>query len=921
MSILKKILLFLICLLQIQNSLAVLPIKVEVKVFGKDVIFVFYRGEDQIVDLQNSNNTVIANVNIPTEFTLLNSSQFKEYANGMKSDPSKQKFIFSVDKELKYQGIINGEKLDAIKFKNEKQPEKQIENLSKLGSANNDPALISYSQNKEIHNLHFDLGDDKTRIAAFFRGKYIWVVFDQKKIFSSKNKGIFSKFEIIPSDKGSVLRLKVDDHFAHAKINKTTSGWNLSFFDKENKNWEKRNIFSPEPIEDEGGVLIRGNFKNNKIISFIDPELGDVINALPVITVGSRILSKIDSIEYSILQSIQGIAVVLYSDDVIVEKYDDAVKIISDTALPEGDSSKDNVFPISIEEYLNAPTILPYLDKNLDILDFNQQKSRLIREASFAEGKSNIFDKNLELAKFFFIHEWYHESLDALNVAKQYSYNDYENSLEAKFLAAVNHTLIGQHLAAKEIYDELLGYDDVKQIAELNIWNNYNDFCLGSGSKSIGIDGELVKLISLYSNDKYWSLVFAEMELAISANDTKLVEKLLREIRKPTSEKYPNSLKFYKAEYYKKKNQLNLAKQYYRDLTLQDHDMFNNVRAKFALTKLELQTNEIALQNGIEILEKLRYDWRGDQLEYEILMELASYYRDSKDIMNALRTYQYIQAAFNNKVSNFYITSEMAGIFNDVFLPGGIGEEMDDFTIVALFYEFKELNPIGDKGDDVIIAIAKRLVRLDLLENAADLLRHQINYRLKGMKRVINADDLAIILIMDKKPNEAILVLDETDKDNFNFSEHQYRVRLRARALINLKQYDKALSYLQDDNSNDAKIIKKEALFQGNKWEDYIKIMQSDFADTITKVDKSKSATQDILRLSIAYYLLNMQDQLVLVSEQITDKNSSLRTIIDLLISSSGSIDYRDLDKSLDIDQMQMLLDKYKNQFLDGKGE
>ena len=45
-----------------------------------------------------------------------------------------------------------------------------------------------------------------------------------------------------------------------------------------------------------------------------------------------------------------------------------------------------------------------------------------------------------------------------------------------------------------------------------------------------------------------------------------------------------------------------------------------------------------------------------------------------------------------------------------------------------LFYEFKELNPIGEQGDDVIIAIAKRLVRLDLLENAADLLRHQINH-------------------------------------------------------------------------------------------------------------------------------------------------------------------------------------------------
>src|SRR5690606_20321390 len=163
--------------------------------------------------------------------------------------------------------------------------------------------------------------------------------------------------------------------------------------------------------------------------------------------------------------------------------------------------------------------------------------------------------------------------------------------------------------------------------------------------------------------------------------------------------------------------------------------------------------------------------WRGDQLEYEILMQLAGYYKDNNGIMNSLRIYQYIQTAFNNKISNFYITSEMARIFNEVFLPGGVAETMDDFSAVALFYEFKELNPIGEQGDDVILGIAKRLVRLDLLENAEDLLRHQIKYRLQGEKRIANADNLAVVLLMNKKPNEAMLILDDTDRDNFSFNE------------------------------------------------------------------------------------------------------------------------------------------------------
>ena len=67
--------------------------------------------------------------------------------------------------------------------------------------------------------------------------------------------------------------------------------------------------------------------------------------------------------------------------------------------------------------------------------------------------------------------------------------------------------------------------------------------------------------------------------------------------------------------------------------------------------------------------------------------------------------------------------------------------------------------------------------------------------------------------------------------------------------------------------------------------------------------------------------MLNIQDQLILISKEIGDSNVSLRTTVDLLISSSGTIDYKNLDRSLDIDQMKMLLDKYKNQFLDGKGK
>ena len=89
-----------------------------------------------------------------------------------------------------------------------------------------------------------------------------------------------------------------------------------------------------------------------------------------------------------------------------------------------------------------------------------------------------------------------------------------------------------------------------------------------------------------------------------------------------------------------------------------------------------------------------------------------------------------------------------------------------------------------------------------------------------------------------------------------------------------------------------------------------------DFDDLVSRVGDNMDVAQDILRLAISYYMMNVHDQLVVISNAIGDKNAILKNTVDLLIASSGSVDYRNLDQSLDINQMKTLLDKYKNQFL-----
>ena len=72
----------------------------------------------------------------------------------------------------------------------------------------------------------------------------------------------------------------------------------------------------------------------------------------------------------------------------------------------------------------------------------------------------------------------------------------------------------------------------------------------------------------------------------------------------------------------------------------------------------------------------------------------------------------------------------------------------------------------------------------------------------------------------------------------------------------------------------------------------------------------------DILRLAIAYYMINDQPALAALvqSLNLNSENEMLKNTVDLLLTTGKPIDYKNLDQSLDINQVQILLEKYKNQ-------
>src|SRR5665213_8730 len=113
-----------------------------------------------------------------------------------------------------------------------------------------------------------------------------------------------------------------------------------------------------------------------------------------------------------------------------------------------------------------------------------------------------------------------------------------------------------------------------------------------------------------------------------------------------------------------------------------------------------------------------------------------------------------------------------------------------------MFYDFRDLTPIGRRGDEMIRRLTDRLVSVDLLDQAAELLQHQVDHRLQGAARAQVATRLAVIYLMDRKPDKALKALQLTRIADLSSELRSQRLLLEARALSDLGRHDMALEVI-----------------------------------------------------------------------------------------------------------------------------
>ena len=241
------------------------------------------------------------------------------------------------------------------------------------------------------------------------------------------------------------------------------------------------------------------------------------------------------------------------------------------------------------------------------------------------------------------------------------------------------------------------------------------------------------------------------------------------------------------------------------------------VPATLHATRLELAAGALTPAQAVQRMEPLRWRWRGDASELQVIRTLGGVYLSQGRYREALEVLRGAGTRLPDLPQAAELQADLSNAFRALFLEGA-ADGLQPIQAVALFEDFRELTPPGAEGDDMVRRLSRRLVDLDLLDRAAALLEYQVEHRLDGVAKASVATDAAAIRLINREPQKALENLWGSRTTLLPSALQAERRALEARALMMLGRYDHALEVLGSDASPAAQAVRADILWKQQDW-------------------------------------------------------------------------------------------------------
>lgn len=357
------------------------------------------------------------------------------------------------------------------------------------------------------------------------------------------------------------------------------------------------------------------------------------------------------------------------------------------------------------------------------------------------------------------------------------------------------------------------------------------------------------------------------------------------------------------------------------DKAIAQGDRATEVAARFEKALLLNRTGKLDDGKLIAELDRLRMAWRGDDLERRILSKLAELQLAKGNVVEALGAMRAATINFPLSDEARALGARMPDIFADYFIGPG-SKQLTAVQALAFYYNFQDLTPIGQKGDELIRHLAERLVSIDLLAQAEVLLRYQVEQRLYGgVAKAQVATRLAGVYLLDQKPRDALQIIRATSQNQLPEELNRQRQLIEARALASLKQYDLAIDLLSEITGRQSDELRTDVFWEAKRWADAGQSAQAlaEEKSAAVKPDKPLPAEVrfEVMRSAIAYSLADDDEGLGRLREKFADRmadtpDASAFAIVSDPIERSG-VAFRELASRIaSVDMMERFVGSLK---------
>lgn len=755
--------------------------------------------------------------------------------------------------------------------------------------------------------------DRATGAAAFQRGNRLWLVFDRRGPFDltqqlRKVAPHLEPIDRVPVRRGTAVRLTLPPLFA-PRLSFADNTWSVDI---------RRRVPLPEATAkvsvksgDQGPEVIFDRGGARALLSLVDPDLNDRIIIAPVREPGLGVAAIQQFPQFRALVSFQGVVLQPTAEGLAMSLERRGVVVEGREPLQVSDSDA-RALPKSGERHRMQGGSM--FDLNLARRGGDDEyiaSKQELQRGVLGEEQKKVGIARLDLARFYFAHGRAQEALGVLRLLEAETPNIAADP-EVLMMKGVSQFLADDFddAAATLAHPALVGE------REGVLWQSAmaakdQDWDVAATGFDASDD-----LIDQYPRPVRNRLRLMVAEARLATGDTGGASLYLRRIEADT----PTESELAQIGYLEGRRLLldgeeEEARKLWRQIARNRHRP-SSARARLALVDQGLNNGSLSQSEAIDEIENLRFAWRGDQFEFALLRRLGDLYLAEGDYRKGLKALRQAASHFPSSKRSEQITRRMQEEFRDLYLTEK-GEAVQPVTAVALYEEYKELTPPGEEGDAIITKLADRLVEVDLLARAGDLLSDQVDRRLKGPEKAKVAARTALIRLLERKPEEALQVLDRSKMEDLPEELKTQRRHLRARALADADRQDEALALLEGDTAADALQLRAEILWKQQNWKDaglaLARLVPAEPPERALSAKESRA----VLNLAVALTMADDRPALELLAESYRDimEDTPEADSFALLAGDLMADDVKSISEELaQIGQIQDFVSSYRKQ-------